>query len=236
MKTPLLGPALPGIPINAGSIGVSDPGGAFGGPPLTAQDIFDLIGTGGLTGYLTVIGGGKGTVEPLGTLGAAKTIDLTDANLCWGTLDQDCDISTTSWTNGKDCQILVEIIGDGTSTPTFLGVTWKGDAPGVIGAGDYLHVALWSRDGGTTIWAAVVGGGSGIDVSDEGTPLTTALASLNFVGSGVTATAVGNAVTVTILGPADVTQVWMPLTTVVAGVPELVWDLDNSLIPTLVPI
>jgi hypothetical protein len=28
---------------------------------------------------------------------------------------------------------------------------------------------------------------------------------------------------------------WIPLTTVIAGVPELVWDADNSLIPTEVP-
>jgi hypothetical protein len=30
-------------------------------------------------------------------------------------------------------------------------------------------------------------------------------------------------------------RVWMPLTTVIAGVPELVWDSDDSLIPTEVP-
>jgi hypothetical protein len=32
------------------------------------------------------------------------------------------------------------------------------------------------------------------------------------------------------------TMAWMPLTTVVAGEPELVWDADDSLIPTLVPV
>ena len=36
--------------------------------------------------------------------------------------------------------------------------------------------------------------------------------------------------------PADDTAVWMPLTTVVAGDPELVWDGSDSLIPTLTPI
>jgi len=36
--------------------------------------------------------------------------------------------------------------------------------------------------------------------------------------------------------PADDTQVWMPLTTVVGGSPELVWDADDSLIPTLEPL
>jgi hypothetical protein len=36
--------------------------------------------------------------------------------------------------------------------------------------------------------------------------------------------------------PADDTFAWMPLTTVVSGAPELVWDADDSLIPTLVPL
>jgi hypothetical protein len=36
--------------------------------------------------------------------------------------------------------------------------------------------------------------------------------------------------------PADDTQVWMPLTTVVGGTPELVWGADDSLIPTLTPL
>jgi hypothetical protein len=41
---------------------------------------------------------------------------------------------------------------------------------------------------------------------------------------------------ITFPDPASDTHVWMPLTTVVGGVPELVWDADDSLIPTLVPI
>lgn len=36
--------------------------------------------------------------------------------------------------------------------------------------------------------------------------------------------------------PADDALVWMPLTTVVGGVPELVWDANDSLIPTLEPV
>lgn len=36
--------------------------------------------------------------------------------------------------------------------------------------------------------------------------------------------------------PADDLAVWMPLSTVVAGVPELVWGGDDSLIPTLTPL
>jgi hypothetical protein len=48
--------------------------------------------------------------------------------------------------------------------------------------------------------AATVGGA--ITAKDEGGVLTAALASLDFVGGGVTATAVGNDVTVTVPGPA----------------------------------
>jgi hypothetical protein len=46
----------------------------------------------------------------------------------------------------------------------------------------------------------VVSGGASITVKDEGSTLTTSLSSLNFVGSSVVATAVGNDVTVTISG------------------------------------
>ena len=44
------------------------------------------------------------------------------------------------------------------------------------------------------------GGGSSLEIKDEGISLTTATTSLNFVGAGVTATVVGNVVTVTVPG------------------------------------
>lgn len=59
--------------------------------------------------------------------------------------------------------------------------------------------------------------GDGLDVTDEG-------AGVIRVDSG------GGG------DPAADTHVWMPLTTVAAGVPELVWDGDDSLIPTLTPL
>ncbi len=54
------------------------------------------------------------------------------------------------------------------------------------------HLALF----GTTTGGA----GTTVAVADEGTPLTAAVTNLNFVGAGVTATAVGSVVTVTIPG------------------------------------
>lgn len=44
------------------------------------------------------------------------------------------------------------------------------------------------------------GGGNDIEILDEGVPITLAVTDINFVGAGVTATAVGDSVTVTIPG------------------------------------
>lgn len=52
----------------------------------------------------------------------------------------------------------------------------------------------------TNGWAPAGGGGSAIAVSDEGTQITAGVTSFNFTGSGVTATAVGNAITVNVPG------------------------------------
>ena len=56
--------------------------------------------------------------------------------------------------------------------------------------------------------------------------------------SGMAATDVQSAIDEVhdVASGATVTRVWMPLTTVVGGVPELVWGVDGSLIPTEVPI
>jgi hypothetical protein len=153
-----------GLPITpAWTVTVTDSGGFFGGGGLTLEEILELIGAGSAPGsFLRTVLGGVGVVQALGTLGATETIDLANANKFWGTLDQNCTITTTGWTNLKDCQISVELIQDGTGgwTPTFSGVTWIGGTPDWdTAAGTVTHVVLFSRDGGTTIYGAVVGGG-----------------------------------------------------------------------------
>lgn len=154
-------PATLALYINAGGVTVSDPGGYFGGGPLTLEDVLALIGAGSSPdSFLRTTLGGLDIVQALGTLGATETIDLANANWFWGTLDQDCAITTVGWTNLRGATVHIEIIGDGTSLPTIDGVTWIGDAPGIVGSGDVLHAILFSRDGGTTIYGAVVGGSS----------------------------------------------------------------------------
>jgi trimeric autotransporter adhesin len=49
-------------------------------------------------------------------------------------------------------------------------------------------------------WAAASGGGSALTVKDEGTTLSSAVTSIDFVGAGVVATNTGGAVTVTVAG------------------------------------
>jgi len=79
-----------------------------------------------------------------------------------------------------------------------------------LGAVGNLHISggtnsyVLSTDGsGNLSWVAQSGGGGGsanIAIYDEGNLLTNTVSSLDFVGSGVTATNIGNAVTVTITG------------------------------------
>ena len=166
-QTPLLGSrAVPTIPITATSIGYD---GTTSG--LTATDLqaaIDAMAAGLLGAYLRTTLGGVGEVQALGSLGATETIDLANANYFAGTLNADCTIGFTGWTASKDCQITVELTEDGTGgwTPTFSGVTWIGGTPTWdTTAGTVTLVVLLSRDGGTTIYGAVVGGGSLSDTS-----------------------------------------------------------------------
>jgi hypothetical protein len=78
------------------------------------------------------------------------------------------------------------IIGNGTNSSTRLG----------IGTNGYVLTS----NGTTATWAAASGGGSALTVKDEGTTLSSAVTSFDFVGAGVVATNTGGAVTVTVAG------------------------------------
>ena len=119
----------------------------------------------------------------------------------------DANRSNLIFTSGSIVQITGSLRVSGSITGSLLGTaTTASYVTGSIFTS--ANPALSSSRAVTSSYALTAsyvigggGGGSAITVTDEGgSPLTTALASLDFVGSGVTATAVGNAVTVSIAG------------------------------------
>jgi concanavalin A-like lectin/glucanase superfamily protein len=95
-------------------------------------------------------------------------------------------------------------------------------------AGDGEGTVLQTDADGNTVWAKV---GTGNLADGAVTP-----PKIEPGGDGETLQTIGgNTVWAPAAGgdPADDTLVWMPLTTVSGGTPELVWDADDSLIPTL---
>lgn len=111
----------------------------------------------------------------------------------------------TGATSGLVAAMVLELAQDGTGGRL---VTWPGSVVWPGGVAPTLSTApaavdiltFFSRDGGTTWYGFLAGGGgSALTIKEEGTPLATAATSIDFVGAGVTATGSGAAKTVTML-------------------------------------
>lgn len=114
-------------------------------------------------GALSVTGGGKDTVSNLGSISGTVTVDLNNGNSFYGTLSGD----VTSWTlsnatSGKECEAIIEITQHASAAKTVAYPSawkWAGGTDHVMSTatGAVDVIVLRTRDGGTTIHAAIMG-------------------------------------------------------------------------------
>lgn len=227
----------------------------MGARPIISSGLGGAIGPGTgdsddpLDQYVLVTEGGRDAVFPHGDLGSTKDIDPTLGNVHSATLTADCTITlllpdTTRLLAVTTLELYLTEDGTGGWEPTFEAqagtLVWPdGSAPTHDTTPDTLTRYIFETlDDGATWYGLQVGSLSPLTVQDEGVSLATSAEVLNFVGAGVTASGTGATKTITIANsaPVDDDLVWMPLTTVDGGEPVLVWDGDDSLIPTLTPI
>ncbi len=165
--------------------------------------------TGG-SGFELNTEGGQSVIKAHGSMGSTETIDPTDGNVHTGTLNASVTYTLNAPVGSGAAEIEFQRTGSGGPwTETWPGsVTWLGgSAPTPPTSGNSGIVILRSLDGGTTWLGIPVGGGSGasaIEILDDGVSLTTTPTSIDFTGSGVAASAVGDDVTVHV-------GIWSPL-------------------------
>ena len=138
--------------------------------------------------------------------------------------------------DGSNGQALVT---DGSGNLSFSSISAGGNAFGTIavsGQSDVVadsnsdtltlvagsNITLTTNAGGDSVTIAASGGGSSITVQDEGSALSTALGTLNFVGAGVTASGTGATKTITIPGTGTVSEAFK--TIAVSGSSDIVAD------------
>jgi hypothetical protein len=146
--------------------------------------------------------GGDPLGQAHGSVGSTVTFDPTLGNVHTGTIDANLT-ATLSAPSGTYASVLLWLTNDGTPGRT---LTWGGTVTEIgtrdTGAGLTNLAVATTQDTGTTWVVAWIGGGSGsaLTIKDEGTPLTTAATSIDFVGAGVVASSATAAKTVTISG------------------------------------
>ena len=131
------------------------------------------------------------------------------------------------------------LVTDGSGNLSFSSISAGGNAFGTIAVSGQSNVVadsnsdtltlvagsnitLTTNASGDSITVAASGGGSAITVQDEGSALSTAAGTINFVGAGVTATGTGSTKTITIPGTGTVSEAFK--TIAVSGSSDIVAD------------
>jgi hypothetical protein len=175
----------------ASGVSVADAGGYFTG--TNVETVLQELASKDL-GYAAH--GNTGSTETFDALTGWHSATLNSATVT---------VTFTGATSGLVAAMVLELAQDGTGGRL---VTWPGSVVWPGGVAPTLSTAaaavdiltFFSRDGGTTWYGFPTGSGSALTIKDEGSSLATAATSIDFVGSGVTATGTGAAKTVTIPG------------------------------------
>lgn len=207
----------------------------LGSRPIISLGLGGIIGSSGGSGpdpftqYLMTTEGDQVRQYDLGSLGVTETVDPTNGNEQYGVLTDDTVITLDTAPVSRDSApsgalLVLWLTQDGTGgwVPTFDAssggsFSWEGGTtPDMPTDPDVTFRLVMQRvPGSTNDWlGAMVGtGGTALTVEDEGTPLTTAADTLDFVGGGVTATGSGSTKTITIPGGSSATDtnIWRPV-------------------------
>jgi hypothetical protein len=203
---------VPGPTGPTGGAGIDGPTGPTGAAS-TAPGPIGPTGTAGSAGATGPTGasGGAGSTGPTGPngLGYAGLTSSTSNTVGAGSLTFTTNLSDTqtAFAVGERVRIAYTVTPanyvEGIIT-SFSGTTLVITSDAFGGSGTYTswNIGIAGNVGATgpTGPTGPAGTGTNISVSDEGSVLTSGVTSFDFTGSGVTASAVGNAVTVTIPG------------------------------------
>jgi hypothetical protein len=143
--------------------------------------------------------GGDPLFDSGGAMGATETIDPTDGNVLERTVNADVAVTMLPPSGSAGSLLLWLTWAGDDHVVTFTGSVIEIGSPDPTDGATNLAVAT-TKDGGATWVVAWIGGAPAIEILDEGVSLTTSPTSIDFVGAGVSAAAVGDAVTVTVPG------------------------------------
>jgi len=187
-SVPVLGTtALVFTEFTAGSAGVTDHGDLTG---LTTDTH---------TIYLENFAGEGHVQAVIADAGSTETLDLSSDDYFDITLTTGCTLTLTPPADDGKARVW-SLIFRGSFTVVWPGtVVWMDSDGTAPVAAATLAVELTTIDGGTSYMATAGRGAvTALTVQDEGTPLTTAASTLNFVGSAVVASGSGTTKTITI--------------------------------------